>query len=157
MDRFQACIVESRYGFKIVPCRLVTNLNTMGIVYTRRFAEDACEYVTVEKAAKAARTRADETSRRRKFTYRGFGKMASDSLRAISQEKLQGIPLLDKSQEILLARQVQTWLHDENATPRQKKAGQRAYEKLINCNLRDLWCRLRRGFRGGLSGPRCST
>ena len=37
-------------------------------------------------------------------------------------------PLLTKDQEILLARQVQIWLHDENATPRQKKAGQRAYE-----------------------------
>ena len=45
-------------------------------------------------------------------------------------------PLLTKDQEILLARQVQIWLHDENATPRQKKAGQRAYEKLIRCNLR---------------------
>ena len=45
-------------------------------------------------------------------------------------------PLLTKDQEILLARQVQIWLHDEDATPRQKKAGQRAYEKLIRCNLR---------------------
>ncbi len=45
-------------------------------------------------------------------------------------------PLLTKDQEIILARQVQIWLHDEGATPRQKRAGQRAYEKLIRCNLR---------------------
>ena len=45
-------------------------------------------------------------------------------------------PLLNKSQEIMLARQVQVWLHDENATARQKQVGKRAYEKLINCNLR---------------------
>lgn len=45
-------------------------------------------------------------------------------------------PLLNKNQEILLARQVQTWLHDENATPAQVKAGKRAYDKLIKCNLR---------------------
>ena len=61
--------------------------------------------------------------------------MASDSLAQYLREAAR-YPLLDKSQEILLARQVQTWLHDENATPRQKKAGQRAYEKLIKCNLR---------------------
>ena len=45
-------------------------------------------------------------------------------------------PLLTKNQEILLARQVQIWLHKEDATPREKRAGQRAYEKLIKCNLR---------------------
>ncbi len=45
-------------------------------------------------------------------------------------------PLLNKSQEIMLARQVQVWLHDKSATPRQKVVGKRAYEKLINCNLR---------------------
>ena len=61
--------------------------------------------------------------------------MASDSFAQYLKEAAR-YPLLDKSQEILLARQVQTWLHDENATPRQKKAGQRAYEKLIKCNLR---------------------
>ena len=61
--------------------------------------------------------------------------MASDSLAQYLREAAR-YPLLDKSQEILLARQVQTWLHDPEATPRQKKAGQRAYEKLINCNLR---------------------
>ena len=37
-------------------------------------------------------------------------------------------PLLTKDQEILLARQVQIWLHDENATKSQKRAGKRAYE-----------------------------
>ena len=61
--------------------------------------------------------------------------MASDSLAQYLREAAR-YPLLDKSQEILLARQVQTWLHDPEATPRQKKAGQRAYEKLIKCNLR---------------------
>ena len=45
-------------------------------------------------------------------------------------------PLLNKTQEIMLARQVQTWLHDPNATPAQKRSGQKAYEKLIKCNLR---------------------
>ena len=45
-------------------------------------------------------------------------------------------PLLTKDQEIILARQVQIWLHDESATPSQKRAGRRAYEKLIRCNLR---------------------
>lgn len=45
-------------------------------------------------------------------------------------------PLLTKDQEILLARSVQTWLHSENPTPRQIKVGERAYQKLINCNLR---------------------
>ncbi len=45
-------------------------------------------------------------------------------------------PLLTKDQEILLARQVQVWLHDPEATPKQKRLGERAYTKLINCNLR---------------------
>lgn len=45
-------------------------------------------------------------------------------------------PLLTKQQEILLARQVQVWLSSPEPTPRQVKQGQRAYHKLINCNLR---------------------
>ena len=45
-------------------------------------------------------------------------------------------PLLNKNQEILLARQVQCWVSNENPTPQQKRRGQRAYQKLINCNLR---------------------
>jgi len=45
-------------------------------------------------------------------------------------------PLLTKSQEIMLARQVCIWVQDENATSKQKRMGKRAYEKLINCNLR---------------------
>lgn len=45
-------------------------------------------------------------------------------------------PLLTKDQEIILARQVQEWISNENATLQQKKRGQRAYQKLINCNLR---------------------
>ena len=45
-------------------------------------------------------------------------------------------PLLTKTQEILLARQIQAWLTAENPTPKQIKTGQRAYQKLVNCNLR---------------------
>ena len=45
-------------------------------------------------------------------------------------------PLLTKEQEILLARQVQTWVANDNLTPRQLRTGERAYHKLINCNLR---------------------
>lgn len=45
-------------------------------------------------------------------------------------------PLLTKGQEILLARQVQAWVGNENPTLRQKKQGERAYHKLVNCNLR---------------------
>jgi len=45
-------------------------------------------------------------------------------------------PLLTKAQEIMLARQVQVWLNTEDPTPKQVRIGKRAYEKLINCNLR---------------------
>ena len=45
-------------------------------------------------------------------------------------------PLLNKEQEILLARQVQVWVTSENPTEREIKTGKRAYQKLINCNLR---------------------
>ena len=45
-------------------------------------------------------------------------------------------PLLTKDQEIILARQVQDWIHGENPSPRVVKRGQRAYQKLVNCNLR---------------------
>ena len=45
-------------------------------------------------------------------------------------------PLLTKDQEIILARQVQDWIHGENPSPRVVKRGERAYQKLINCNLR---------------------
>ena len=48
--------------------------------------------------------------------------MASDSFAQYLKEASR-YPLLDKSQEIMLARQVQTWLHDPEATPRQKKGG----------------------------------
>ena len=61
--------------------------------------------------------------------------MSADSFSQYLKEASR-YPLLNKNQEILLARQVQIWLHDPDATPRQKKAGQRAYQKLINCNLR---------------------
>ncbi len=45
-------------------------------------------------------------------------------------------PLLDKGQEIMLSRQVRTWVHSEKPTEREQKVGKRAYHKLINCNLR---------------------
>jgi RNA polymerase sigma factor (sigma-70 family) len=45
-------------------------------------------------------------------------------------------PLLTKEQEIMLARQVQTWVTSEDPTPREIRNGTRAYQKLINCNLR---------------------
>ena len=45
-------------------------------------------------------------------------------------------PLLTKTQEIMLARQVQVWLNTEDPTPKQVRIGKRAYEKLVNCNLR---------------------
>jgi len=45
-------------------------------------------------------------------------------------------PLLNKEQEILLARQIQAWVKSENPTEKQVKTGKRAYQKLINCNLR---------------------
>jgi RNA polymerase nonessential primary-like sigma factor len=45
-------------------------------------------------------------------------------------------PLLTKDQEILLARQVQNWVTTENPTLQQRKRGERAYKKLLNCNLR---------------------
>ena len=61
--------------------------------------------------------------------------MGSDSFAQYLREATR-YPLLNKSQEIMLARQVQTWLHDPDATERQKRAGRRAYEKLIKCNLR---------------------
>jgi len=45
-------------------------------------------------------------------------------------------PLLSKEQEILLARQVQVWVTSESPTEKEIKTGKRAYQKLINCNLR---------------------
>jgi len=45
-------------------------------------------------------------------------------------------PLLTKDQEIILARQVQAWISADAPDARAIKRGQRAYHKLINCNLR---------------------
>ena len=45
-------------------------------------------------------------------------------------------PLLTKNQEIMLARQVQVWLQAEEPTKAQIRSGEKAYRKLINCNLR---------------------
>ena len=45
-------------------------------------------------------------------------------------------PLLTKDQEIILARQVKAWIEGDNPSPQVVKRGQRAYQKLVNCNLR---------------------
>ena len=45
-------------------------------------------------------------------------------------------PLLTKSQEIMLARQIQEWLTAENPTSVQARRGRRAQDKLVSCNLR---------------------
>lgn len=45
-------------------------------------------------------------------------------------------PLLNKEQEILLARQVQAWVTADAPDRKTVRVGRRAYEKLINCNLR---------------------
>lgn len=57
----------------------------------------------------------------------GFTKYIEDIVR---------YPLLNREQEIVLARQVQAWVSSDNPTKSQKRAGIRAYHKLINCNLR---------------------
>ncbi len=59
-------------------------------------------------------------------------------------------PLLSKQQEIMLSRQVRIWVTDPDATARQKRAGKRAYEKLINCNLR-LVVSIAKKFRSRVS------
>jgi len=61
--------------------------------------------------------------------------LSTDSFSVYLQE-IGRYPLLTKNQEILLARQVQEWLHSEDPNSRAAKRGQRAYQKLINCNLR---------------------
>ena len=45
-------------------------------------------------------------------------------------------PLLSKEQEIMLSRTIQEWQTAENPTPAQIRKGQRARDKMINCNLR---------------------
>lgn len=45
-------------------------------------------------------------------------------------------PLLTKDQEIILARQVKEWIEGENPSPQVVRRGERAYHKLVNCNLR---------------------
>lgn len=61
--------------------------------------------------------------------------MSTDSFAAYLQE-IGRYPLLTKNQEILLARQVQEWINSDDPNSREAKRGQRAYQKLINCNLR---------------------
>ena len=64
-----------------------------------------------------------------------MSKLSTDSFAAYLQE-IGRYPLLTKNQEILLARQVQEWINSDDPTSREAKRGQRAYQKLINCNLR---------------------
>lgn len=45
-------------------------------------------------------------------------------------------PLLTREQEILLGRSVRRWKDSENPTPKEVKVGKKAFDKLINCNLR---------------------
>ena len=61
--------------------------------------------------------------------------MSTDSFSSYLQE-IGRYPLLTKDQEILLARQVQAWLNSDDPNSRAVKRGQKAYQKLINCNLR---------------------
>ena len=61
--------------------------------------------------------------------------MASDAMSTYVSSVIK-YPLLSKDQEILLAREVQAWVNNPNPTPREVRRGQRAYDKLINCNLR---------------------
>jgi len=51
-------------------------------------------------------------------------------------EAIARYPLLDKNQEIILARRVQAWLNDPNPSPSVVRSGRRAQDKMINCNLR---------------------
>ena len=55
----------------------------------------------------------------------------SDYLEAISR-----YPLLDKNQEIILARRVQRWINDPDPSPAVARSGKRAQDKMIQCNLR---------------------
>ena len=64
-----------------------------------------------------------------------MSKLSTDSFAAYLQE-IGRYPLLTKNQEILLARQVQEWINSDDPNSREAKRGQRAYQKLINCNLR---------------------
>ena len=45
-------------------------------------------------------------------------------------------PLLSHQQEIVLARSVRKWLDSPAPTPGQVRAGTKAYQKMLNCNLR---------------------
>lgn len=80
---------------------------------------------------------------------RSTGRMSQDSV----NEWLKGMgryPLLSASQEITLSRTVQRGLK-EDATPREKKAGQRAKDKFICCNLR-LVVTLARKYKPRIDG-----
>ena len=51
-------------------------------------------------------------------------------------EAIARYPLLDKNQEIILARRVQRWLNDPDPSPSVVRSGKRAQDKMIKCNLR---------------------
>lgn len=51
-------------------------------------------------------------------------------------ESISRYPLLDKNQEIILGRRVQTWLNDPAPSPLVVRSGRRAQDKMIQCNLR---------------------
>ena len=51
-------------------------------------------------------------------------------------ESISRYPLLDKNQEIILARRVQAWLNDPAPSPSVVRSGRRAQDKMIQCNLR---------------------
>lgn len=51
-------------------------------------------------------------------------------------EAIARYPLLDKNQEIILARRVQRWLNDPAPTPSVVRSGKRAQDKMVQCNLR---------------------
>ena len=51
-------------------------------------------------------------------------------------ESISRYPLLDKHQEIILARRVQAWLNDPAPSPSVVRSGRRAQDKMIQCNLR---------------------
>ena len=59
----------------------------------------------------------------------------SDSLQHYLND-IARYPLLTREQEILLGRSVREWKDTEEPTPRQIRAGQKAWDKLIKCNLR---------------------
>jgi len=59
----------------------------------------------------------------------------NDSIQAYLND-IARYPLLSHQQEIVLARCVRKWLDSDAPTPGEARAGKRAYQKMMNCNLR---------------------